>query len=285
MNSLTITPQAPASGRRQGRSRACSSNQSMTGECSGSPGACSDVDSVVPPCGGFVGAVMALRSCHAGPRLRAHRHGGDRATPYHAPWAGRVNGGTPGPGVARSGKSGADRAVSGMMIRKSCRSERRVGPVNAPISRMVCAVGSLRNPVGPLPSSIYWRRRAVLLSVLALSALLITWGVTAGGGGGHGHENGANGKNPAPSITPGPSSSGPAISQAPGGRDETGDENSGGASSGTGDDGANGDPGDGGSADGGAGGGAGGDAGSGTSAGVGAGDALPAGTGSGLPDC
>nr|WP_203609862.1 hypothetical protein [Streptomyces sp. SID8111] len=150
---------------------------------------------------------------------------------------------------------------------------------------MVCAVGSLRNPVGPLPSSIYWRRRAVLLSVLALLALLITWVVTAGGGGGNGHENGANGKNPAPSITPGPSSSGPAISQAPGGRDETGDENSGGASSGTGDDGANGDPGDGGSADGGAGGGAGGDAGSGTSAGVGAGDALPAGTGSGLPDC
>src|SRR5690606_7271596 len=259
MNSLTITPQAPASGRRQGRSRACSSNQSMTGECSGSPGACSDVDSVVPPCGGFVGAVMALRSCHAGPRLRAHRHGGDRATPYHAPWAGRVNGGTPGPGVARSGKSGADRAVSGMMIRKSCRSERRVGPVDAPISRMDCAEGSLRNPVGPLPSPIYWRRRAVLLSVLALSALLITWGgparapisrmvcavgplrtpvgplpssiywrrravllsvlalsallitwvVTAGGGGGNGHENGANGKNPAPSITPGPSSSGP----------------------------------------------------------------------------
>src|SRR5690606_10334423 len=162
---------------------------------------------------------------------------------------------------------GADRAVSGMMIRKSCRSERRVGPVNAPISRMVCAVGSLRNPVGPLPSSIYWRRRAVLLSVLALSALLITWVVTAGGGGGNGHENGANGKNPAPSITPGPSSSGPAISQAPGGRDETGDENSGGASSGTGDDGANGDPGRGGSAPG------------------GAGDALPAGTGSGLPDC
>ncbi|MFJ9667433.1 hypothetical protein ACIRPP_22935 [Streptomyces sp. NPDC101219] len=146
-------------------------------------------------------------------------------------------------------------------------------------------MGSLRNPVGPLPSSIYWRRRAVLLSVLALSALLITWVVTAGGGGGNGHENGANGKNPAPSITPGPSSSGPAISQAPGGRDETGDENSGGASSGTGDDGANGDPGDGGAADGGADGGAGGDAGSGTSAGVGAGDALPAGTGSGLPDC
>lgn len=34
MNSLTMTPQGPASGRRQGRSRACSSNHAMTGECS-----------------------------------------------------------------------------------------------------------------------------------------------------------------------------------------------------------------------------------------------------------
>ncbi|WP_192938987.1 hypothetical protein [Streptomyces cinnamoneus] len=34
MNSLTITPHGPASGRRHGRSRACTSNQSMTGECS-----------------------------------------------------------------------------------------------------------------------------------------------------------------------------------------------------------------------------------------------------------
>ncbi|GGX37197.1 hypothetical protein GCM10010297_68040 [Streptomyces malachitofuscus] len=180
-----------------------------------------------------------------------------------------------------------------MMILKSCGSERRVGQANAPISRKVCAVGSLRNPVGPLPSSIYWRRRAVLLSVLALLALLATWVVVSGGGGGGDRDNGANGKNPAPSITPGPSSSGPAISQAPGGRDESGDGGSdggggsggsGGSSSGTGDDGANGDP-----ADSGGGGGAGGSAGGGseggTSAGVGAGDALPAGSGSGLPNC
>ncbi|UXI80062.1 hypothetical protein N6Q81_19585, partial [Streptomyces vinaceusdrappus] len=81
-------------------------------------------------------------------------------------------------------------------------------------------MGSLRNPVGPLPSSIYWRRRAVLLSLLALLALLITWIVVAGGGdGGKDREDGANGKNPAPSITPGPSGSGPAISEAPSGRD------------------------------------------------------------------
>ncbi|MET7291352.1 hypothetical protein ABZS79_04195 [Streptomyces griseoloalbus] len=151
-------------------------------------------------------------------------------------------------------------------------------------------MGSLRNPVGPLPSTIYWRRRAVLLSVLALLALLITWVVVSGGGGGNDRENGANGKNPAPSITPGPSSSGPAISQAPGGRDESEDGGSGGSdgpSSGAGDDGANGDPADTGGADGsgGAGGSAGGGSEGGTSAGVGAGDALPAGSGSALPNC
>ncbi|MFC8420619.1 hypothetical protein ACFUN7_07000 [Streptomyces sp. NPDC057236] len=157
-------------------------------------------------------------------------------------------------------------------------------------------MGSLRNPVGPLPSTIYWRRRAVLLSVLALLALLITWVVVSGGGDGGDRGNGANGKNPAPSITPGPSSSGPAISQAPGGRDESGsggsDGGSGGSggsdgsSSGSGDEGANGDPADSGGGDGGgAGGGAGGGSEGGTSAGVGAGDALPAGSGSSLPNC
>ncbi|MFD6326156.1 hypothetical protein ACFWOL_25575 [Streptomyces sp. NPDC058442] len=154
-------------------------------------------------------------------------------------------------------------------------------------------MGSLRNPVGPLPSSIYWRRRAVLLSLLGVLALLVTWIVVSGDGGDGGHENGANGKNPAPStIAPGPSSSGPAISQAPGGRDESGGEGSGGSSSGAGaeDGGANGDPGDSGGSDGGTGdggsGAGGGDAdgfAGGASAGVGAGDALPA--GSGLPDC
>ncbi|SDD59990.1 hypothetical protein [Streptomyces prasinopilosus] len=154
-------------------------------------------------------------------------------------------------------------------------------------------MGSLRNPVGPLPSSIYWRRRAVLLSLLGVLALLITWVVVSRGGDGGGHDNGADGKNPAPStIAPGPSSSGPAISQAPGGRDESGDEKPGGSpgGAGAGDDGANGDSGDsGGGSDGdgeagnGTGGGAGGGSGGGTTAGVGAGDALPA--GSGLPDC
>ncbi|MFE3167443.1 hypothetical protein [Streptomyces sp. NPDC059224] len=91
-------------------------------------------------------------------------------------------------------------------------------------------MGSLRNPVGPLPSSIYWRRRVVMVSVVAVLALLITWIVTSGGGGGKKGDDGADGKNPASTITPGPSGSGPAISQAPGGRDES--SGGGGASSG-----------------------------------------------------
>ncbi|MEU6473243.1 hypothetical protein ABZ927_36600 [Streptomyces massasporeus] len=155
-------------------------------------------------------------------------------------------------------------------------------------------MGSLRNPVGPLPSSIYWRRRVVLVSVVAVLALLTLWIVTMGGGGGKGDDNGANGKNPAPSITPGPSSSGPAISQAPGGRDESGDEGSGGSGDGSGngsgdgsEDGSGSGSGDG-SGSGGSGGseGAGGTGGSGSgtaAGGVGAGDTLPA--GSTLPNC
>ncbi|MFI6857272.1 hypothetical protein [Streptomyces sp. NPDC050416] len=153
-------------------------------------------------------------------------------------------------------------------------------------------MGSLRNPVGPLPSSIYWRRRVVLVSVVALLALLITWIVTMGGGGGKDGDNGANGKNPSPStITPGPSSSGPAISQAPGGRDESGDEGSGGSSSGGGSGDGSGEgsgSGSGGGSGAGGSGGAGGAGGSGGDTavggvGVGVGDTLPA--GSTLPNC
>ncbi|CAL9526267.1 hypothetical protein ACI3K5_34475 [Streptomyces sp. MPA0124] len=150
-------------------------------------------------------------------------------------------------------------------------------------------MGSLRNPVGPLPSSIYWRRRAVLLSLFALLALLIAWIVVSGGGdGGNGGKAGADGKNPAPSITPGPSGSGPAISQAPGGRDESGSGDSNGsgsgASSGSGDGPGAGSGSGGGESGGGDGsGGSGSASGGGAVTGVGAGDALPA--GSALPDC
>ncbi|MET7652257.1 hypothetical protein [Streptomyces sp. NPDC005486] len=147
-------------------------------------------------------------------------------------------------------------------------------------------MGSLRNPVGPLPSSIYWRRRVVLLSVFALLALLILWVVTSGGGGGNNGADGGSGKNPASSITPGPSGSGPAISQNPGGRDESSEgatsgsgsaSGSGGDSAGAGDDGANGS----GSGSGGSDGGSGSNSGSGS--GSGTGTTLPVGTT--LPNC
>ncbi|WP_329336332.1 hypothetical protein OG866_19340 [Streptomyces sp. NBC_00663] len=146
-------------------------------------------------------------------------------------------------------------------------------------------MGSLRNPVGPLPSTIYWRRRAVLLSVLALLALLIAWVVTSGGGGGKNGADGSNGKNPATSITPGPTSSGPAISQAPGGRDES---SGGGGSGGSGSDDASGDgsgstEGSGASGGSGSGGSDGGAAGGGAGSGVGQSDTVPA--GSALPNC
>ncbi|WP_371660588.1 hypothetical protein [Streptomyces sp. NBC_00280] len=152
-------------------------------------------------------------------------------------------------------------------------------------------MGSMRNPVGPLPSSIYWRRRAVLLSVLALLALLGIWIVASGGGGGNKSTDGANGKDPVQTITPGPSGSGPAISQAPGGRDESGSTgtggsgstDSGGSGSGSGSAGAGGSDGSGGDS-GSAGTGSGG-AGTddGVNGSVGSGDTLPA--GSTLPNC
>ncbi|MFD7899890.1 hypothetical protein [Streptomyces sp. NPDC059743] len=109
-------------------------------------------------------------------------------------------------------------------------------------------MGSLRNPVGPLPSTIYWRRRAVAATLIALLALLVVWYVSSRGDGGKPTGDTSDGANPATSITPGPSGSGPAISEQPGGRDEsdgTG-SNGGGGDGGTdsgADGGKNGDPG------------------------------------------
>lgn len=135
----------------------------------------------------------------------------------------------------------------------------------------------MRNPIGPLPSSIYWRRRAVATSLIALLALLIVWAVSSGGGDGGKDDGKANGDSPAPSITPGPSGSGPAISEQPGGRDESGESDGSGGSGGSGGDGgtdagSGGDPGK--NGDNGAGGAASGGAG---------GQQVPA--GSSLPDC
>ncbi|MFI7387394.1 hypothetical protein [Streptomyces sp. NPDC049813] len=149
-------------------------------------------------------------------------------------------------------------------------------------------MGSLRNPIGPLPSSIYWRRRVVLASVVALLALLVVWIVNLGGGEGNDGADGSNGKHPTDAITPGPSGTGPAISEHPGGRDESGGSGTdGGSGSGAGAGGSAGAGGGGGA--GGAGdsaGGAGGNGkgnGTGSAAGSVSGDQVPA--GSSLPDC
>ncbi|MFF7300144.1 hypothetical protein [Streptomyces sp. NPDC008265] len=120
-------------------------------------------------------------------------------------------------------------------------------------------MGSLRNPVGPLPSSIYWRRRAVLASVVALLALLAVWTVSSGGGKTSTNGKGENGPDPVTSITPGPAGTGPAISAAPGGRPESGGGAASGSGGASGGGGKNGEPGNGagaggGSASGGAGG-------------------------------
>jgi hypothetical protein len=145
----------------------------------------------------------------------------------------------------------------------------------------------MRNPVGPLPSTIYWRRRAVLLSLVALLALLIAWVVSSGGGGGKKNADGSNGKNPVHTITPGPSGSGPAISQHPGGRDESSPGTSAGTASGSsGSSGSGSDSGSGsGSGDGSGGTGSadGGGSDGGSSGGTSSGDQVPA--GSTLPNC
>lgn len=110
-----------------------------------------------------------------------------------------------------------------MIIGKTRRMRGMWGADRGASSRKVRYVGSLRNPVGPLPSSIYWRRRAVLASAAALAALLAVWFVSSRGGGTSTNgKGGGNGSGPTRTITPGPSGSGPAISQAPGGRAESG---------------------------------------------------------------
>lgn len=145
----------------------------------------------------------------------------------------------------------------------------------------------MRNPVGPLPSSIYWRRRAVAGLLVALLAVLIAWAVTTAGGGGTGNDGKPGGSDPVESIGPGPSSSGPAISQQPGGRDESDDDGDSGGSGGSDGSGGSGgsDGGSGGSGDPSDGASAGGrdTAGAGTGGGGTAGRQVPA--GSSLPDC
>ena len=95
----------------------------------------------------------------------------------------------------------------------------------------------MRNPVGPLPSSIYWRRRVVALCLLALVALLVFWAVNSGGsGGGKGAQAPTGSHTPVTTITAGPAPTGSHISGRPGGRDTSGGDSDGstsGSSAGT----------------------------------------------------
>ncbi|MER6911043.1 hypothetical protein ABT354_05145 [Streptomyces sp. NPDC000594] len=167
-------------------------------------------------------------------------------------------------------------------------------------------MGSLRNPIGPLPSTIYWRRRAIALSLVALLVALGVWALVFGGGDEDRADNANGASASAPStIGPGPSQSGPAIGTQPGGRDEPGGSGSGSGGGSEGGDGSGDDGGDGGtgsggsgsgqgsgsgSGSGGSGGGTGGSAGStGSTGSSGPVAAAPAGervaAGSPLPDC
>ncbi|MCQ8833194.1 hypothetical protein [Streptomyces malaysiensis] len=142
-------------------------------------------------------------------------------------------------------------------------------------------MGSLRNPIGPLPSSIYWRRRAVALALFIAIVLVVIWAFGWGGSGGGGSDEGkgSGGGGPASTITPGPSSSGPVNSERPGGRDES--DNGG---SGSGDSGGSGGGSDDGGKDTAGGSGSGGAGGTGGSSGGGrAGGGIGTGTGRGLP--
>jgi hypothetical protein len=84
-----------------------------------------------------------------------------------------------------------------------------------------------------------------VLAVIVLLGLLVVWVVGFGesGGGRNGRSDGVSGKAPVESITPGPSVPGPAISERPGGRDESGDKDTGGGTGGEGDGNGTGSPG------------------------------------------
>ncbi|MFI6981972.1 hypothetical protein ACIBSV_25710 [Embleya sp. NPDC050154] len=99
---------------------------------------------------------------------------------------------------------------------------------------------SMRRPVGHLPSTVYWRRRVVVLLALALLIALVAWACTAGGDSDD-KKNAAD-KKPAPSgsaspdpsaITPGPNPTNGANPPIPGGGTGTPGAGTSGASAGT----------------------------------------------------
>lgn len=155
-------------------------------------------------------------------------------------------------------------------------------------------MGSLRSPIGPLPSAIYWRRRGVVLLLVLLLLLLVFWALRAGTSGPAGSSrDDSQGGGPAPSITPGATDTESFIEERPGGQgsndgDESG-ENGGDAENGGDSDAENGGDGSGGDGDGD------GDTGSAGDGGPGGGDSEAdggadgsgggAGGVAGLPDC
>ncbi|MEU9076666.1 hypothetical protein [Kitasatospora sp. NPDC048538] len=91
--------------------------------------------------------------------------------------------------------------------------------------------------MGPLPASIYWRRRLVMLAAVAAVVALIAWLMTDQGGDGGSQSKAAQAvpsqsQTPAQAITPGASPSGPAA--RPGGGSGGGGSQSGGPVAGSG---------------------------------------------------
>ncbi|WP_395295631.1 hypothetical protein ACF9IK_20505 [Kitasatospora hibisci] len=97
---------------------------------------------------------------------------------------------------------------------------------------------SLRQPVGPLPASIYWRRRLVVAVAVAAVIALVYWMMSDQGGGDDGSAGkaaqAAPSQTPAQAITPGASPSGPANNSRPGSSGSGGGSTGGGAVSGSG---------------------------------------------------
>ncbi|GAA2813713.1 hypothetical protein GCM10010505_44510 [Kitasatospora aburaviensis] len=99
-------------------------------------------------------------------------------------------------------------------------------------------VPSLRQPVGPLPASIYWRRRLVVAVAVAAVIALVYWLMSDQGGGDGGSAGkaaqAAPSQTPVQAITPGASPSGPANNSRPGSGGSGGGSTGGGAVSGSG---------------------------------------------------
>jgi hypothetical protein len=103
-------------------------------------------------------------------------------------------------------------------------------------------VGSFFNPVGPLPGSVYWRRRIVMLGIPLFVIALVAYGCSGTSGTpSNTAAPGRGGQSPSPSpsgvITPGPSqtaSGPPGISFPGGGPSASGGSGSGSAGAGSG---------------------------------------------------